>query len=86
MGVVSDSLLVLPLSVLLLIVDSEVMEVLLKVGLFLGGDMAEVSWMIDGAGFNIDCDAVETKELELCGLLSVSSGLFEVTESWRLWL
>ena len=84
-GVVIDSLLILPLLVLLSIVDSEVMEALLEIGLLLGSDMAEVSWAIDGAGFNIDCDAAETKEFELCSLLSVSPGLFEVTESRRLW-
>ena len=77
----SGSLLLLPLIILLSVVDSERMEALLEVGLLLGRDMAEVSWAIDRAGFNVNCDAMETKELELCGSLSVSSGLFEVTES-----
>ena len=80
-----DMLLILPLLVLLLIVDSKVMEALLEIGLLLGSDMAEVSWAIDGAGFNIDCDSTEMKELELCGSLPVPSGFFEVTESQRLW-
>ena len=61
------------------------MEAAFEVGLLLRRDMAEVSWAIDRAGFNIDCDAMEMKELELCGLFSVSPGFFEVTESWRLW-
>jgi len=85
-GVVSDSLLVLPLLVLLLIVDSKVMEALLEIGLLLWADRAEVSWAIDGAGFNIDCDSMETKELKLCSLLPVPSDFFEVTKSLRLWL
>ena len=32
---------------------------LLKIGLLLWGDMAEVSWAIDRVGFNVDGDAAE---------------------------
>ena len=58
-----DSLLSLPLVILLSVVDSERMEALLEVGLLLGGDRAEVSWAIDGAGFNVDLNTAESEEL-----------------------
>ena len=76
----SDSLLLLPLVILLSVVDSERMEALLEVGLLLGRDMAEVSWAIDGAGFKVDLNTAESEELQLGGAFSVSARLFEVTE------
>lgn len=70
-----DSLLVLPLVVLLLIVDTEVMEALDGNGSLVRPKRFEVPWTGSGASLDVDLDAPESEELVFSEPLSFPAGL-----------